>query len=177
MPLLQEIYFHLEDVDVQLAALHKQVERGFSKWRMPASTLPVPVRGSSIPLNLIVPVVLDCVLDGLLIGVAVEVSVRAGAILATVTCVEMASLGVAVSVRVKKCTGSPPLARWAVIYLPPMGIAVMSAVGGAMATTARAQHHSALMVILITFGMVMLLQLVIGELLPDAREVITNPFF
>ena len=51
---------------------------------------------------------------------ALALSKRAGCILAIANSLEMAFLGMAVSIRVRKCTGSSTFVRYACITVPPL---------------------------------------------------------
>lgn len=106
--------------------------------------------------------------DGFLIGVACALSRRAGWILALANCLEMAFLGMAVSMRVRKCTGSSSFVRYACIVVPPfimLGATVLGAVVGSIS-----KLYPVLFVTFVAFGVIALLYLVFNELLVEARE-------
>lgn len=83
-------------------------------------------------------------------------------------CLEMAFLGMAVSMRVCKCTGSSVLLRYACIIVPPF-IMLLATVIGAL-TGSVAKLYPMVFVIFVAFGVIALLYLVFNELLVEARE-------
>jgi zinc transporter, ZIP family len=93
---------------------------------------------------------------------------RAGWILAIANCLEMSFLGMAVSMRVRKCTGSSLFVRYACIIVPPLimlGATVCGAVVGSIS-----KSFPILFVTFVAFGVIALLYLVFNELLAEARE-------
>jgi ZIP family zinc transporter len=82
--------------------------------------------------------------------------------------IEMGFLGLAVSLRVRKCTGSSALARTTVLVLPPLVMLAAALVGALSGAAARA--HPVVYIGFISFGIVALLYLVVNELLVEARE-------
>lgn len=82
--------------------------------------------------------------------------------------IEMGFLGLAVSLRVRKCTGSSTLARYTSLILPPL-IMLAAALVGALGGSA-ARSHPVVYIGFISFGIVALLYLVVNELLVEARE-------
>ena len=68
----------------------------------------------------LLPVLIDGFVDGFLIGITVGVAPKAGFILGFANCLEMSFLGMALSSRVSKCTGSPAFHRFAAIAIPPL---------------------------------------------------------
>jgi hypothetical protein len=114
------------------------------------------------------PVMVDCIVDGFLIGSTVAASRRAGAILGLATCVEMGFLGIAVATRVNRCTGSSAVARTSALTGPPVLIVLASLLGTLLGNELRL--HPVYFFAFISFGIVMLLYLVVNELLVEARE-------
>jgi len=144
---------------------------GYSfKWgrRGKKKIIPVPKAGSFIPMSLIVPVFVDCIVDGFLVGSTSAVSPRAGIILGLANMIEMGFLGLAVSLRIRKCTGSSATARCLVLVLPPLVMLLAAGVGAFSGALARA--HPVVFIGFISFGIVALLYLVVNELLVEARE-------
>lgn len=144
---------------------------GYSfKWgrRGKKKIIPVPKAGSFIPMSLIVPVFVDCIVDGFLVGSTSAVSPRAGIILGLANMIEMGFLGLAVSLRIRKCTGSSATARGLVLVLPPLVMLLAAGVGAFSGALARA--HPVVFIGFISFGIVALLYLVVNELLVEARE-------
>ena len=167
---LVDIHMGMDRMDNNLNALHLAIEGYSFKWgrRGKKRIIPVPKAGSFIPMGLIVPVIIDCIVDGFLVGSTSAVSPRAGIILGIANMIEMGFLGLAVSLRVSKCTGSSTVARTTVLVLPPLimlGAAVIGAVSGALA-----RAHPVVFIGFISFGIVALLYLVVNELLVEARE-------
>ena len=106
--------------------------------------------------------------DGFLIGVACALSRRAGWILALANCLEMSFLGMAVSMRVRKCTGSSQQARYACIIVPPLIMLGATILGAVVGSVSKA--YPILFVTFVAFGVIALLYLVFNELLAEARE-------
>lgn len=106
--------------------------------------------------------------DGFLIGVACALSRRAGWILALANCLEMSFLGMAVSMRVRKCTGSTQQARYACIIVPPLIMLGATILGAVVGSVSKA--YPILFVTFVAFGVIALLYLVFNELLAEARE-------
>ena len=167
---LVDIHVGMDRMDNNLNALHQAIEGYSFKWgrRGKKRIIPVPKPGSFIPMGLIVPVIVDCIVDGFLVGSTSAVSPRAGIILGIANMIEMGFLGLAVSLRVSKCTASSMLARTTVLVMPPL-IMLAAAVFGAV-TGALARAHPVLYIGFISFGIVALLYLVVNELLVEARE-------
>lgn len=174
---LKEIHSHLDDLDEYLGRVHARVEKTFSPFPRKYKTLSTPDEGSIIPTGLMVPVVMDCMMDGLFIGVALSISWRAAVILAVVNTFEMCFLGVAVAVRVKRCTGSSYAARMMAIICPPF-IITLSCLFGTFAgaslivgsplssdSSATSSSSPEYMLAAVSFGIYALLHLSINELL------------
>ena len=166
---LVDIHVNMDRMDEQLAALHHAVEGYSFKWgRRGKKRIPVPEAGSFIPMGLVVPVVIDGIVDGFLVGSTSAISPRAGIILGVANMIEMGFLGLAVSLRIQKCTGSSAWARNTALVMPPLLMLGSSALGAASGSAARA--HPAAYIGFISFGIVALLYLVVNELLVEARE-------
>lgn len=159
-------------MDDQLSRLHNTVENYTLKWgrRLKKRVIPIPSSGSYIPLDLLIPVVVDCMVDGFLLGTTVSFSGRAGLILGAANCIEMGFLGMAVSVRIQKCTASSLLSRYMALIIPPL-IMLATAVFGSYAGSVS-QAYPVAYVSFISFGMVALLYLALNELLAEAREAV-----
>lgn len=191
---LVEIHVGMDRMDNTLLELHHAIEGYSFKWgrRSKKRIIPVPKAGSTIPMTLIVPVFVDCIVDGFLVGSTSAISLRAGLILGQLNrwtvskvcstylifavhmmsgfanMIEMGFLGMAVSLRVRKCTGSSALSRFTVLVLPPL-VMLAAALGGALSGDA-AKAHPVVFIGFISFGIVALLYLVVNELLVEARE-------
>eukprot|EP00596_Hydrurales_sp_CCMP1899_P000443 CAMPEP_0119036262 /NCGR_PEP_ID=MMETSP1177-20130426/3847_1 /TAXON_ID=2985 /ORGANISM="Ochromonas sp, Strain CCMP1899" /LENGTH=554 /DNA_ID=CAMNT_0006995841 /DNA_START=152 /DNA_END=1816 /DNA_ORIENTATION=- len=168
IPILREIHGHIGDLDNQLSILHKATEDASFIWRRLTRVMGMPAKGSFVPLSLIVPVAIDSFVDGFLIGVACSLSKRAGWILAMANCLEMAFLGMAVSIRVNKCTGSSKFVRYSCITVPPfimLGATVLGSFAGTIS-----KGYPLIFVTFVAFGVIALLYLVFNELLVEARD-------
>jgi len=165
---LLDIHDNVDEMDHGLEELHRTTENASFKWHRLVKTMPVPAVGSVVPPSLIIPVIVDGFFDGFLIGVACSLSRRAAAILACANCLEMSFLGMAVAMRVRKCTGSSEMVRMASLAAPPVMMWVASLVGAAAGSSSK--DYPLLFVSFVGFGVVALLYLVMNELLPDARE-------
>lgn len=95
-----------------------------------------------------------------------------GLILALANCIEMGFLGIAVSMRIRKCTASSVYARYAALIVPPLVMLCTSVLGAFVGAAARAQPM--LYIGFISFGIVALLYLVVNELLVEAREALSG---
>ena len=120
-------------------------------------------------MGLLLPVIVDSIVDGFLIGLSVALSPKAGYILSGANCLEMSFLGMALTVRVMKCTGSSTLIRNLSIVSPPF-IMLLASTMGALVGTMALEHHI-FFVIFVSFGVVALLFLVCNELLIEAKNV------
>ena len=161
------IYRHLRNMDRKLTSLHSTVDRATYRYKRRSLKMgPIPVKGSIIPLSLVVPVVVDCAVDGFLIGLSCALSHRAGLILGLVTCFEMGALGAAFSLRIRKCSGNSQLLRRIVITFPPLLMLCMCYVGARGG--ASASNHPISMGVCVGFGVTALLQLACVELLGEA---------
>jgi zinc transporter ZupT len=168
---LKTLYNYLDDLDKELGQLHGTVEGYTYQWgkRSKSSMIPMPPTGSKIPMSFILPVTIDCIVDGFLLGITSSINFHAGMILSFANCIEMGFLGLAVSVRVQKCTGSAWIYRILSLIIPPLimfGTAILSFVAGY-----SIKHHAVFYNLFISFGIVALLSLVINELLVEARDI------
>ena len=170
--LLHEIHDTIDRMDRHVERLHETVENYSFKWgkRGKKRIIPIPTSGSYIPMSLIIPVTVDCIVDGFLLGTTSAISLRAGIVLAFANMIEMGFLGLAVSVRIQKCTGSSVAARYASLVLPPL-IMLLSSVLGAMCG-ALSRNAPTVYIGFISFGIVALVYLVVNELLVEAREAL-----
>ena len=166
--ILQEMHAHIDDIDTQLSQFHDNVQKTFSRWRR-ARPMVVPEEGDTVPMSLLLPVIVDSIVDGFLIGLSVALSPKAGYILSGANCLEMSFLGMALTVRVMKCTGSSALIRNLSIISPPF-IMLLASTMGALVGTVAIEHH-VFFVIFVSFGVVALLFLVCNELLIEAKNV------
>jgi len=118
--------------------------------------------------GMVIPIFIDSVMDGLLIGITCSINIHAGLILSFANCVEMSLLGMALSSRIVKCTGSSLFWRQVTIVTPPLLLVAASVLG----TTAGdvASQNPLLFVTFVSFGIVALLFLVCNELLIEARQ-------
>uniref|UniRef100_A0A7S3M8C8 Uncharacterized protein n=2 Tax=Spumella elongata TaxID=89044 RepID=A0A7S3M8C8_9STRA len=164
---LEEMYAHMATLDRQLTKFHDIVERNASKWQRNCS-LPQTQIGDRLPVNLILPVTIDCFVDGFLIGVSVAISPKAGFILAVANCFEMSFLGMAYASRLVKCTGASQLSRNVALYAPPLIMFLASGLGALMAHTVA--HIPMIFIAFVAFGVVALLFLVCNELLIEAKN-------
>ena len=96
----------MEDMDHIINSFHEHVSTVGSRWIRRHRVLPETKIGDVIPLNLVIPVTMDCFVDGFLIGVSCSLSSNAGIVLGFANCLEMSFLGMAYSIRLMKCTGS-----------------------------------------------------------------------
>jgi len=167
---LVDIHENMDQMDHYLDQLHLFVEGYSFKWgrRGKKSIIPVPQSGSYIPMSLLVPVTIDCIVDGFLVGSTSAISPQAGVVLGVANMIEMGFLGLAVSVRINKCTGSSSIARYMSLIVPPLIMLAASLLGAVAGSAARA--HPIAYTGFISFGIVALLYLVVNELLVEARE-------
>lgn len=161
---------HMTDMDQIINTFHDSVENVASRWTRRNRELPEPELGATIPAGLVIPVALDCFVDGFLIGVSCGISPQAGIVLGAANTLEMASLGMAYSVRLNKCTGSSWMARQIALYSPPLLMLLSAGLGAFLSEQAR--DIPAVFVAFVAFGVVALLSLVCTELLIEAKECI-----
>jgi zinc transporter ZupT len=110
----------------------------------------------------------SCIVDGFLVGSTSAISPQAGIVLGVANMIEMGFLGLAVSVRVNKCTGSSAMARYTSLVMPPLIMFFAAVIGSLSGSAARA--HPVVFISFISFAIVALLFLVVNELLVEARE-------
>jgi zinc transporter ZupT len=127
-----------------------------------------PELGATLPASLVIPVTLDCFVDGFLIGVTSGLSPHAGIVLGIANCLEMGFLGMAYSLRLKKCTGSGWALQQIALFGPPGLMFLSSGLGAYISYEAR--DSPAVFVGFVAFGTVALLSLVCTELLIEAKE-------
>jgi len=164
---LVEIAHHIKDMGRGIELAHRFVDNTTLRFRK-ISASPIPDVGSNLPLNLIIPVTIDCFVDGFLIGVSVAANPKAGYILAGANSLEMSFLGMAYASRISKCTGSSNVARACALYLPCI-LMWMAAGFGAM-SIAAANQFPAVYISFVAFGITALVSLVCCELLIESRE-------
>lgn len=164
---LKVIYRLLRNMDRKLNNLHSTVDRAAFRYKRRSQKMgPVPVKGSMIPVSLVIPVAVDCAMDGFLIGLSCALSHRAGEILGLVTCIEMGALGAAFGLRINKCTGHSIFMRRLTISIPPLimlSTCYLGAKGGL-----EAGDYPVTMGMAIGFGVTMLLKLACVDLLGEA---------
>lgn len=165
--LIKEIYEHMGEMDVHIEHFHNSVDVLDKIWRR-SRPLVEPAVGDTLPVSLIIPVTLDCFVDGLLIGISLGLEPKAGIILACANCLEMSFLGMAYSARIAKCTGSTTTNRLLAIAGPPLVMFLASGLGAWLA--AITVDYPAVYISMVSFGIIVLLSLVCGELLIEARE-------
>ena len=166
--IIQEMHAHIDDIDTQLNLFHDNVQTTFSRWRR-ARPMLVPEEGDTVPMGLVLPVIVDSIVDGFLIGLSVALAPKAGYILAGANCLEMSFLGMALTVRVMKCTGSSEIVRNLSIIVPPF-IMLFASTMGALVGVSVLDHHI-YFVMFVSFGVVALLFLVCNELLIEAKNI------
>ena len=164
---LQEMHIHMDMMDKQISSFHEAVESVSSKWLL-KTALPDTQIGDKLPMNLVLPVTLDCFVDGALIGISISISTKAGMILAFANSLEMSFLGMAYASRLLKCTGSSALARNIALYCPPLIMFLSVGVGAALGNAT--EKYPILFIGLVAFGVVALLFLVCNELLIEANK-------
>ena len=165
--LIKEIYEHMAEMDVHIHHFHESVDVMDKIWRR-SRPLVEPELGATLPVNLIIPVVLDCFVDGFLIGISLGLQPKAGLILAGANCLEMSFLGMAYSARIAKCTGSTPINRMLALLGPPLVMFLASGLGAWLADITTA--YPTIYIAFVSFGIIVLLALVCCELLIEARE-------
>jgi len=165
--LIKEIYEHMAEMDVHIHHFHDSVDVMDKIWRR-SRPLVDPSIGDTLPVSLIIPVTLDCFVDGFLIGISLGLEPKAGIILAGANCLEMSFLGMAYSARIAKCTGSTSFNRLLAILCPPLIMFLAAGLGAWLADITVA--YPTIYVAFVSFGIIVLLALVCGELLIEARE-------
>lgn len=90
MDLLREIHGHLLNMNNVVCKFHDKISNISYHWKKRhISKTPVPLPGSTVPLSLIIPVIVDSIVDGFLIGLSASISLNVGYILATANAIEM----------------------------------------------------------------------------------------
>jgi hypothetical protein len=79
----------------------------------------------------------------------------------------MAFLGIAVSIRIKRCSGSHLLLRYSSVVVPPLFVCIFAVLGINLGNLSR--DHSFFFISFVAFGIYCLLNLTINELLVEAR--------
>ncbi len=166
---VQEMYVHMHDMEVQLNKFHFMVEQHGSRWRRSRPFPAVIALGEAIPSSLIIPVIIDSMVDGLLIGITASISIKAGIVVALANCLEMAFLGMALTSRVMRCTGSTVTMRYLCIVVSPLLMWLAAGLGGLLGLACQSVPIAFTAVI--AFGVVAILFLVCNELLIEAREL------
>lgn len=171
---LSEMHIALARLDDELTYIHGTVEGYNYRWggtrRQRRAITTIPTDSKHIPLSLITAVIVDCIVDGFLLGTTSSFSLRAGVILSLANCLEMGFLGFSLSVRLQKCTASTVFARYCCLIVPPLIMFGAAILGVFVAGNAKA--NSMFFVAFISFGIVALVNLVVNELLAEARETI-----
>jgi hypothetical protein len=90
-------------------------------------------------------------------------SYKTGLILAIVNTIEMSFLGIAISIRLLKCSGSEPIYHHFVRIIPPILIATSSLFGITLGSFS--QRNPFVLTVLTSFAIAALLNLVCNELL------------
>lgn len=80
----------------------------------------------------------------------------------------MAFLGIAVSIRVKRCSGSLLLLRYISVVFPPIFVCIFAVLGTNLGNLSS--NHSFFFVAFVALGIYCLLNLTINELLVEARD-------
>jgi len=150
--------------------LHSKVETVSTKWmkRYQVKSLPIPLIGSPVPMSLVVPVCIDGIVDGFLIGLTYSISPRIGYIITFADALEMGFLGIAVSMRIRKCTGSPLLFRYTCLILPPIFLLISAVFGMLFGNLTK--EYPFLYISFISFGIVALVSLAVNELFWESRN-------
>lgn len=170
--LIKELYDHMGEMETQITKFHSSVCDIGNRWvrkGRSARSLPVVEEGDSIPVNLVIPVVIDCFVDGFLIGIAVSLAPKAGFVLCAANCLEMSILGMAYSGAVSKCTKSSELMRQLALYVPPLIMWLAAGLGAAVG--AASYKTPSIFVAFVAFGIVNLVFLACVELIPEAKEI------
>jgi zinc transporter ZupT len=165
---VKEMHRHMVTMEEAITSLHEHVEKSSARWRRRNRDLPDPELGATLPMGLVIPVTMDCFVDGFLIGVSVALCPSAGIILGFANCLEMSFLGMAYSVRLKKCTGSTALVRAVALTAPPLLMFLAAGLGAWLAAVAHDLPF--VFIAFVAFGVVALISLACGELVIEARE-------
>lgn len=108
LELIIEIHYHILEMEKLMNFFHSHIEKSSQLWKKKRRLqhINIPYEGSQISSTLMVPLIIDSLMDGLLMGLSISISFKVGVILLFVTTMEMSLLGLIISVRIKKCTGS-----------------------------------------------------------------------
>ena len=161
---LAEMHAHMTHLERHLHSFHDAVSQAGSRW---IRKFPLTPPGAPLPLGLVLTVALDCVVDGFLGGIACGLSPKAGVVLGCATTLEMGVLGMAYAARVLRSSAAPWL-RWGALVVPPLIMWLCAGLGAVLADVSSAVP--AVFVAFVSFGIVALLSLAVGELLPEALE-------
>lgn len=170
---IKEIHGHIDHMDKLITKFHHRIEVFTRKWKRhrlrDQDDLLSP--GSVIPVSLMLPVLIDAVIDGSLIGISTSLSRQAGLVLGLANGLEMGALGLAVSVRINKCTGSSITLRYLALIVPPVAM-LAATVCSSMLTGTASHANPAMSLFFVAFGVVALLCLACNELLWEARSLL-----
>jgi len=163
--MIKRLYNEMNEVDRALDSIHESVEY---RWRRSRPFPVIPV-GSPIPLGMLLPIVIDGFIDGFMVGVSCSISLNAGIVLSVANSIEMSLLGMALSTRVAKCTGSSKLVRYVAISSPPCVMVLGTLLGTYLGDVSK--RDPLLFTSFVSFGIVALLYLCCNELIIEAREI------
>jgi len=164
---VKEMALHIDQIDVVLSQFHMSVESNFTKWRG-RHIIPETQEGDRIPKSLMLPIVMDAFVDGLLMGLAVSFDPTAGYILSGAASLEMGVLGMVLGARLNNCTGSWLVSRYFCLFLPPVVMFLSGLLGGLVGYAVEGSPIA--FTALVSFGIVALLFLVVGELVIEANN-------
>lgn len=162
--MIKRLYSEMDEVDRALDSIHESVEY---RWRRSRPFPVIPV-GSPIPLSMLLPIIIDGFIDGFMVGVSCSISINAGIVLSFANSIEMSLLGMALSSRVTKCTGSSKFIRYLAVSSPPLVMIVGTMTGTYLGDVSR--RDPLLFTAFVAFGIVSLLYLCCNELIIEARE-------
>ena len=163
--MIKRLYNEMNAVDRALDSIHESVEY---RWRRSRPFPIIPI-GSPIPLGMLLPIVIDGFIDGFMVGVSCSISINAGIVLSAANSIEMSLLGMALSTRVTKCTGSSKLVRYAAVATPPVVMVLGTLLGTYLGDISK--RDPLLFTSFVSFGIVSLLYLCCNELIIEAREI------
>ncbi len=123
-------------------------------------------------VSMLVPVGVDLLLNGFLVGIAFAVGAAEGTLLSLALAFETLSLGLALTIRLRRSGASQAASVWV-----PIALTAATLLGGtALGATILAGTSPAIMVTVLAFGAAALLFLVTEELLVEAHEVGETPW-
>lgn len=163
--MIKRLYNEMNEVDRALDSIHESVEY---RWRRSRPFPLIPV-GSPIPLGMLLPIVIDGFIDGFMVGVSCSISINAGIVLSFANSIEMSLLGIALSSRVAKCTGSSKFLRYLAVSTPPVVMVLGTLLGTYLGDISK--RDPLLFISFVSFGIVSLLYLCCNELIIEAREI------